>query len=175
MSNNTVESVKKLILDAVASASQWTTIFGPANGPEPQNQYCLVTLMGIEKEQHDVIKWVQGETNVTENQRSESTLHFEIQARGTGSMTTMDNIASYFDSSIRDVDLWGSVGFGGHDEIQNVNVEHQGKILEVSIMNLYIHTTLPKQTSIQFMNNVDITTKMGNNTIGTATIPQEEN
>ena len=170
---NTVESVKKLILTAVQNASGWTTIFGPANGPEPANQYCLVTLMRIVKEAHDVINWTQSATNVTEHQRSESMLEFEIQARGADAMTVGDKIVSYFDSQMRDVDLWPYVGSGGHDELQNISVEHQGKILPVAVVTLYIHTTLPKQNVIEFMNNVDITTKI-DNTETTITIPEEE-
>ena len=171
---NTVESVKKLILNAVAKASGWTTIFWPANGPEPENQYCLVALKRITKQEHDVINWVQTTQNVTEHQRSESTLEFEIQVRGTDAMTTADKIVSYFDSQMRDVDLWPLVGSGGHDDVQDVSTYHQGKILQVAVVNLYIHTTLPKQNVIEYMNSIDITTKIENNSSITITIPEEE-
>ena len=171
--DNTVESVKKLILDAVSNASGWTTIFWPSNGPEPQNQYCLVALKRIEKQAHDVITWVENQENVTEHQRSESTLEFEIQVRGNDAMTTADKIVSYFDSQIRDIDLWPYVGSGGHDDVQDISTYHQGKILPVAVVNVYIHTTLPKQNVIDYMNYVDITTKMYDNEL-TQTVPEEE-
>lgn len=171
--DNTVESVKKLILTAVQNASGWTTIFGPANGPEPANQYCLVWLKRIPKQDHDVITWTQTSTTVTEHQRSESMLEFEIQVRGNESMTTADKIISYFDSQLRDVDLWPYVGSGGHDDAQDISVYHQGKWLPVTVFNLYIHSTLPKQNVIEYMNSVDIDTKIDNNEF-TTTVPREE-
>ena len=113
---NTVESVKKLILTAVKNASGWTTIFWPSNGPEPENQYCLVALKSIRKQERDVINWTRSETSVTEHQRSESTMEFEIQVRGNDALTVADKIVSYFDSQMRDVDLWTYVGSGGRSE-----------------------------------------------------------
>lgn len=175
---NTIESVKKLILTAVQNASGWTTIFGPADGPEPANQYCLLTLRSTEKEQHDVIHYTETQTELTEHQRSESTLSFEVQVRGKDAMTVADKIVSYFDSQLRDIDLWPFVGSGGHDDIQDISTYHQGKILPIAVFNLYFHTTLPKQTKIEFMNNVavsvDLTIKPGEKeTIGPVTIPDE--
>lgn len=170
---NTVESVKKLILDAVKTASGWETIFAAANGPEPANQYCLVTLKRIEKQEHDVINWTKNNDGVTEHQRSESMLEFEIQARGNDAMTVGDKIVSYFDSQLRDVDLWPKVGSGGHDDVQNISTYHQGKILPVAVVTVYIHTTLPKQNVIEYMKFVDITTKIRDNEF-TVTIPEED-
>lgn len=170
---NTVESVKKLILDAVQKASGLVTVFAPANGPEPANQYCLVTLKSIEQQDNDVINWIQGPNSVTERQRSESTMEFEIQVRGANAMTIGDKVKSYFSSELRDIDLWPYVGSGGDDELQNISTYHQGKILPIAVFNLYIHTTLPKQNVIEYMNSVDITTKIVDNEI-TITIPEED-
>ena len=175
--DNTIETVKSKILNAVQSATGWVSIFGPANGPEPANQYCLVTLMSQEKEDHDVINWTKTDTILTENQRSESQLTFEIQARGNDAMSIIDKITSYFDSSLRDIDLWdGTIGYGGHDDGQNISVAHQGKMLPVGVVNIYIHTTIPEQNTIEYMNNFDITTKIGNNiTIGPITVSPSTN
>ena len=173
MANNTVESVKKLILTAVQNASGWTTIFGPANGPEPANQYCLVWLKRIVKQEHDVINWTETSTELTEHQRSESTMEFEIQMRGDDAFTVGDKVVAYFDSQLRDIDLWPKVGSGGHDDLQDISVYHQGKWLPVTVFTLYIHTTLPKQNVVEFMKSVDITTKIYNTEI-TTTVPREE-
>ena len=173
---NTIESVKKLILTAVQNASGWTTIFGPADGPEPANQYCLVTLKEQEKQQHEIVKWTQTKDSITENLRAESTLKFEIQCRGKDAMTTADKITSYFDSQLRDIDLWPYVGSGGHDEVQNISTYHQGKILPVASVDLYIHTTLPKQNRVEYMTNVgvqvDVKGENETTTIGPFTIPE---
>ena len=172
---NTVEYVKKLVLQAIEKASGWITIFGPANGPQPANQYCLVTLKDLETKEHDVINYTETSTTLTEHQRQEATLRFEIQARGNGAISTLHNVVAYLDSSLRDVDFWGVIGSGGHDSIQNISTYQNGKILPVAVMNIDIHTTLPKQNVIEFMNKLDITTKIGNNRTITVTIPEEEN
>lgn len=174
MPNNTVESIKKIILNAVQKASGWPTIFAPADGPTPANQYCLVTLKSIEKFEHDVINIAETETALTETQRSESQLTFEIQARGKDHMTVMDNIVSYFDSSMRDIDLWGKIGSGGHDDIQDISTYLNGKILPVSVLNIYIHTALQKENSLDWMNYIDITSKIDDNDSITITVPQQE-
>lgn len=173
---NTIESVKKLILTAVQNASGWETIFGPSDGPEPANQYCLVTLNRQEKQSHDVVTWTETEDKKIENQRSESQLTFEIQVRGRDSMTVADKITSYFDSEQRWIDLWPFVGYGGHDEVQNISTYHEGKILPIAVVNIYIHTTLPKQNYIEFMKNVDVSIDLSvgteAETIGPITIPE---
>lgn len=175
---NTIESVKKTILNAVQNASGWTTIFGPADGPEPANQYCLVTLKRHESQPYDVINFTQTIDKITEHQRDESELTFEVQVRGKDAMTVADKIVSYFDSTLRDVDLWPYIGSGGHDEVQDISTYHLGKILPVAVVNLYFHTTIPKQNNIEYMKNVDvsvdITVKPGEKeTIGPVTIPTE--
>lgn len=172
---NTVENVKQLVRQAIENASGWITIFGPANGPQPANQYCLVTLKDLETKEHDVIKYTETLTTLTEHQRQEATLRFEIQARGNGAISTLHTVVAYLDSSLRDVDFWGVIGSGGHDSIQNISTYQNGKILPVAVMNIDIHTTLPKQNVIEFMNKLDITTKIGNNRTITVTIPEEEN
>lgn len=170
--NNTVESVKQLIRNAVETSSGWTTVFGPAQGPEPANQYCLLTLMGIEKEQYEVSKW---ENAWTERQRCESTLEFEIQARGKTAMATLEKVMAYFDSEVRDLDLWSYVGSGGHDDIQNAAVYHEGKILEVAIVKLYIHTTLPKENTSEFFDILDISVNRSDNMhVATLTVPPRD-
>jgi len=171
---NTVESVKQLIRTAVENATGWTTIFGPANGPQPANQYCLLTLKSIETQQRDVIKMVETDESLTEHQRQESNLRFEIQTRGTGAMTKMHDIVAYLDSSLREIDLWGLVGSGGHDDAQDISTYQNGKILPVSVMNIDIHTTIPKQNVIEFIKYLDITTKISDNESITITVPTEE-
>lgn len=172
---NTIESVKKLILTAVQNATGWTTIFGPADGPEPANQYCLVTLKSEDTQQHDIIKYTQTQTGVTEHQRSETELTFEVQARGKDAMTAGNKVVSYFDSTLRDIDLWPYVGSGGHDEVQDISTYHLGKILPVAVLNLHIHTTLPKNNTIEYMTNTDVTVKVkvenDTTTVGPVTIP----
>lgn len=173
---NTIENVKQLVRQAIENASGWITVFGPANGPQPANQYCLVTLKDVEVYEHDVIKFTQTDETLTENQRQESTLRFEIQARGNGAISTLHTVVAYLDSSLREIDFWGVIGSGGHDSIQNISTYQNGKILPVAVMNIDIHTTLPKQNVIEFMNRLDITTKIGNNESITITVPnQEEN
>ena len=168
--------LKKLILDAVHNASGWPTIFGPADGPEPANQFCLVTLRRQEKEQHDVINYTKTETSVTEHQRAESTLSFEIQVRGKDAMTVADKITSYFDSELRDIDLWPYIGYGGHDDVQDISAYHEGKILPVAVVNIDFHTTLPKTNTIEYMKNVDVSVDVVNaneydTLVGPVTIP----
>lgn len=169
---NTIESVKELVRKAIEKASGWPAIFGPADGPEPANQYCLVTLKRQFKQPHDVIRWTESIDTITENQRSESTLSFEIQVRGKDAMTVADKITSYFDSELRDSDMWPKVGYGGHDDVEDISTFHEGKILPVALVNIDIHTDIPKQNLVEWMNNVDITTKIGNNEF-TTTIPRE--
>lgn len=171
---NTVDSVKQLVRDAVEKATGWPTIFGPTDGPQPANQYCLLTLRGIETKQRDVHKYTQTEENLTEHQRQESTMNFEIQVRGKGSMEKGQDIIAYLDSDLRDIDLWGQVGSGGHDDVQNISTYQNGKILPVALLNIDIHTNLPKQNVIEFMKYLDITTKIGNNSSITITVPKEE-
>lgn len=172
---NTVESVKQIIREAVEKATGWPTIFGPTDGPQPANQYCLLTLRGIETKQHDVILYDESEEEfVTEHQRQESTINFEVQARGKGAMEKGHDIVAYLDSSVRDIDLWGLVGSGGHDDIQNISTYQNGKILPVALLNIYIHTTLSKENVIEFMKYLDITTKISDNISITETVPNEE-
>lgn len=170
---NTIESVKQLLRTAVENATGWTTVFGPANGPEPANQYCLVTLKDIETQEHDVIEWTEDEEHKYENQRQESALRFEVQARGAGAMDTLSKVVAFLDSGLRYTDLWKDVGSGGHDSVQSISTYQNGKILPAAVVTIYLHAALPKQNVIDYMNNVDITTKIGNNiTIGPITVPQ---
>lgn len=171
---NTIESVTQLIRKAVEAATGWTTILGPTQGPEPANQYCLLTLANHFKETFDVIKYTNDNDHLTEHQRAESTLYFEVQARGMGAMAALDRLTSYLDSTMRDMDLWPYVGSGGHNDSQNISTYHQGKILEVAVITLNIHTTLPKQNIIEYMNNVDLTVNSGNNGVVTITVPDAE-
>lgn len=172
---NTVESVKQLIRNAVEKATGWTTIFAPANGPTPANQYCLLTLKEVKTYERDVLKYTEEEENLIEDQRQESTIEFEVQARGANSISVLQNLVAYLDSGLREIDLWGPIGSGGHDSVQYISTYVNGKILPVAILNLYIHTALPKQNVIDYMNKLDITTKIGNNDIITTVPKQEEN
>lgn len=170
--SNTIESVKQLIREKVQTASGLETIFGPTQGPEPANQYCLLTLMNIYKQQYEVSKWP---TPYTENQRCESTLEFEIQVRGKDAMTHLEKVLSYFDSEIRDLDLWPYVGSGGHDDIENASTYHEGKILEVAVVKIYIHTTLPKENISEFFDILDISVNRSDNMhVATLTVPPQE-
>lgn len=173
--SNTIESVKQLIRNAVEQATGWTAIFGPANGPEPANQYCLVTLKEIETEQHDVIHWTEDSEHYYENQRQESHLKFEVQARGAGAMDSLAKVVAFIDSGLRYIDLWKTLGSGGHDSVQSISTYQNGKILPAAVVNIYIHAALPRQNVIDYMNHLDITTKISDNiTIGPITVPPEE-
>ena len=172
--SNTIESVTQLIRKAVENATGWTTIIGPTQGPEPANQYCLLTLSNHFKETSDVIKYITTPDKLIEHQRAESTLYFEVQARGMGAMAALDRLTSYLDSTMRDMDLWPYVGSGGHNDSQNISTYHQGKILEVAVITLDIHTTLPKENIMDYMNKVDLTVNSGNNGVVTITVPDAE-
>lgn len=171
---NTVEGIIKLIRTAVQNATGWATIIGPVQGPEPANQYCIVTLMNGYKEPYDVISYTQTETSITEHQRGESTLYFEVQARGFGAMDALDKLTGYLDSEMRDVDLWPYVGSGGHDDSQNVSTYHQGKILEVATIMININAALKKENVVEWMNFVDISVNKDNNHIVTIRVPDAE-
>lgn len=172
---NTIESIKQLLRQACDNATGLTTVFGPAQGPEPANQFCLLTLMGIDKEDYDISTWTASYTEpLTEHQRCESTLNFELQVRGKNAMANAEKFIAYLDSELRDIDLWPYVGSGGHDDIQNVTVYHQGKMLEVAQVTFYIHTTLPKQNSSEYFDILDINVKNRNNTdVITIRVPEE--
>lgn len=170
----TVENVKQKIREAVEKATGWPTIFSPANGPQPSNQYCVVTLKDIETFEMDVIKIEDIDDNLVEKQRQESKLTFDVQARGTGSMEKLHDFVAYLDSVERDIDLWDGIGSGGHDSIQNINTYQNGKILPVSVVNVYVHTALKKENIIQYMNVLDISVKISNNETITTTVPTEE-
>ena len=171
---NTLESVKQTVRKALEKATGWTTIFGPADGPQPSNQYCLLTLKEIETKEHDVVTYEDTNNEITEKQRQETTLKFEIQTRGSSAMAKAQDIVAYLDSTARDVDFWGEIGSGGHENVQNISTYQNGKILPVALLNIYIHTTLPKQNVIEYMKYLDIITKIGNNSSITTTVPNEE-
>ena len=170
----TVETVKKKIREAVESATGWTTIFYPANGPQPANQYCIVNLKDINVYDRDVIKKDIVDDNLVEKQRQESKLTFEVQARGTGSMAKLHDFIAYLDSGLRDIDFWNGIGSGGHDSIQNISTYQNGKILPVAVVNVYVHTALKKENIIQYMNVLDIGVKIRNNDTIIIKIPTEE-
>lgn len=172
--NNTIEGVTQLIRTAVETATGWPTVIGPVQGPEPANQYCIVTPINQFKEPHDVIRYTQTDTTYTEKQRSESTLYFEIQARGFGAMDALDKVTSYLDSQKRDIDLWPYVGSGGHDDSQNISTYHQGKILEAATITININANLTKENAIEWMNFVDIVVNKDNNHIVTIKVPDAE-
>lgn len=166
----TVETVKQRIRKAVETASGLPTIFGPSQGPEPANQYMLVTVMEIEKQEYEVSKWPA--FNI-EDQRGESAIKFEIQARGKNAFTYLNKVVSYFDSETRDVDLWPYVGSGGHDEIQNISAYHQGKILEAASVNMYIHAALHQINESEWFDILDISVNKSDNThVATITVPE---
>ncbi len=169
-----VEVIKQLLRNAVETATGWTTIIGPANGPTPANQYCLLTLKEIETLQRDVIRFTETTENLKEHQRQESTLRFEVQTRGTGAMEVTKDLIAYLDSSLREIDLWGIIGSGGHDSIQNISTYVNGKILPVALLNIEVHATLPKENVTEYMNSLDITTKIDDNNSITTTVPQKE-
>ena len=176
MSNQatTIEEVLQIMIEAVSRATGWTTVIGPVQGPEPANQYCIVTLLNQFKQPYDVINYTETTTALTEHQRGESTLYLEVQARGMGAMDAIDKVTSYFDSELRDIDLWPYVGSGGHNDSQNINTYHQGKILEAGIVTININANLKKQTSVEYMNRVDINLIKDNNNIATITVPDAE-
>lgn len=172
--NNTIEGVTQIIRQAVQSATGWTTVIGPVQGPEPANQYCIVTNINQFKQPHDVSKYRDTPLGYLEHQRGESTLYFEIQARGFGAMDALDKVTSYLDSQRRDVDLWPYVGSGGHDDSQNISTYHQGKILEAATITINIHANLTKENTIEWMNFVDIDVKRNHNHVVTIKVPDAE-
>lgn len=172
--SNTIEGVTQIIRQAVQSATGWTTVIGPVQGPEPANQYCIVTNINQFKQPHDVIKYTQTANAMTEHQRGESTLYFEIQARGFGAMDALDKVTSYLDSHKRDIDLWPYVGSGGHDDSQNISTYHQGKILEAATITININAALTKQNTLEWMNFVDIDVNKDHNHIVTIKVPDAE-
>lgn len=174
--NKTIEGVTQLLRTAVEGATGWTTVIGPVQGPEPANQYCIITPMNEYKQPHDVINYTQTETKITEHQRSESTITFEVQARGYGAMQALDNFISYLDSELREIDLWPYVGSGGHDDTQNISTNgyHQGKMLEMAVVNVYINANLKKENELQWFNIVDIGIIKDNNVIASITVPEQE-
>lgn len=174
MPATTIEQVTQLVRQAVENATGWVTVIAPVQGPEPANQYCVVTDQRAYKQPHDVINYTQTETNITEHQRSETTITYEIMARGFGAMDAIDKFTSYLDSELRDVDLWPYVGSGGHDDAQQMNTYHMGKMLEIAVVNIDIHTSLKKQNSLEWMNSVDIDVFKENNKIATITVPDVE-
>lgn len=174
VTSNTIEGVTQIIRKAVEAATGWTTIIGPVQGPEPANQYCIVTLVNQFKQPHDVIKYTQTETGIKEHQRGESTLYFEVQSRGFGAMDALDKLTSYLDSHLRDIDLWPYVGSGGHDDSQNISTYHQGKILEVGTIVININAALTKENTLEWMNFVDIDVNKDNNHIVTIKVPDVE-
>ena len=89
-------------------------------------------------------------------------------------MAKLDELSSYLDNPQRDIDLWPYVGSGGHEDSQCVSTYHQGKILEVGVMNIAIHANLVKNSTIEYMNSVDITTYSGNTEVVTITVPDAE-
>lgn len=172
--SNTIEGVTQIIRQVVQSATGWTTVIGPVQGPEPANQYCIVTNINQFKQPHDVIKYTQTANAMTEHQRGESTLYFEIQARGFGAMDALDKVTSYLDSHKRDIDLWPYVGSGGHDDSQNISTYHQGKILEAATITININAALTKQNTLEWMNFVDIDVNKDHNHIVTIKVPDAE-
>lgn len=169
---SSVEDIKQLLRKAVEASTGWITVISPVNGPTPSNQYCLLTLKDIETLQRDVIHFTDT-INLVEHQRQESTIRFEIQARGNGAMEVLHDFVAYMDSSNREIDLWGVIGSGGHDSIQNISTYVNGKILPVAMINIDVHATLSKENIVEYMNRLDISTKTGNITI-TTTVPKEE-
>ena len=174
--NKTIEGVTQIIRAATEKATGWTTVIGPVQGPEPANQYCVLTCTNQFKQPHDVINYTQTEESITEHQRAESTLTFEIQARGFGAVNALDKLTSYFDSEARDIDLWPYVGSGGHEDVQNISTSgyHQGKMLEMAVVNVYINANLKKENAIDWFNIVDIGIIKDNNVIATITVPDAE-
>jgi len=174
MSEMTLEDIEDLIRQAVEKATGWPAFIIPLQGPEPANQYCTINLSNQYKQPYDVVRYSETDTALNIRQRSESTLYFEIQARGRGAMEKLDELTSYLDSPERDIDLWPFVGSGGHEDSQCVSTYHQGKILEVGVLNIAIHANTPKLNTIEYMNSVDITTYSGNTEVVTITVPDAE-
>lgn len=170
----TIEEIKQLMRTAVETATGWPTVIDPVQGPEPANQYCILNLVNQFKEPYDVVSYTDSDDEITVRQRSESTLYFEVQARGHGAVAKIDELTSYLDNPQRDIDLWPFVGSGGHEDSQNVSTYHQGKILEVGVVNIAIHAIVPKLSTIEFMNSVDIKTYSGNTEVVTITVPDAE-
>jgi hypothetical protein len=128
--------------------------------------------MNIYKQEHEVSKWPDA---FTEKQRCESTLEFEIQCRGKNAMTYLEKVISYFDSEIRDLDLWPYVGSGGHDDIENIQTYHEGKILEAAVVKIYIHTTLPKENISEWFDILDISVNRSDNIhVATIKVPDRD-
>lgn len=172
--SNTIEGVTQIMRKAVEAATGLTTLIGPVQGPEPANQFCIITLMNNYKQPHDVIRYTQTETTMAERQRGESTLTFEVQARGKDAMDKINSVASFLDSELRDIDLWPYVGSGGHTDAQYVGTYYQGKMLEIAVMNIDIHANITKQNALEWMNFVDIDVIKDNNVIASITVPEQE-
>lgn len=172
--SNTIEGVTQLLRSAVQAATGWTTVIGPVQGPEPANQYCIVTDKSQYKQPHEVTTYTKTKETIIARQRSESSLTYEVQARGFGAMDALDKVTSYFDSEGRDVDLWPYVGSGGHDDVQSINTYHQGKILEAAVVSITLNANLTKINSPEWFKMVDINIIKDNNTIATITVPDAE-
>ena len=169
----TIEEVTQLLRKAVENATGWTTVIAPVQGPEPANQYCVLTDSRSYKQPYDVINYTQTETKIIEHQRGEST-SYEVQARGYGAMEALDKLTSYLDSELREIDLWPYIGSGGHDDAQQMNTFHMGKMLEIAVINIDVHAALKKQNELEWMNCVDIGVIKDNNLIATITVPDAE-
>ena len=65
--SNTVEGVTQLLRAAVQAATGWTTVIGPVQGPEPANQYCIVTDKSQYKQPHEVTTYTKTKETIVKN------------------------------------------------------------------------------------------------------------
>lgn len=188
-----LERANQLFRLLVELASGWPCVIAPYNGPAPANQYCSVWIKSAAPEQHDIQKTgFNEEGNFYIDQKNETYLSVEIKAMGANAKGVLNKVISKLKSPERwygalqeqdpikswvNAPLWQYLGFGGHDNIQDISTEVLGKILPQAVVTVYFYANLSTVEVIEGMTCLDISVTLKDNEddIFTVNIGEKQN
>lgn len=174
-----LERVRQLIRSLVELASGWPCVIAPYNGVTPANQYCSVWLKEAAPEQYDIQKTgtnEDGEFYI--DQKNETYLKFEIKAMGQGAQGALNKVISELKSPergygalesedplerLKNAPLWQYIGYGGHDNIQDISTVVLGKVLPQAVVTVYFYANLSTVKIIEGMASVDLNISIRDN------------
>lgn len=174
-----LEEARQLFRALAEVATGLPCVIAPYNGATPANQYCSVWVKETAPEQYDIQEnGFNTDGNFYIWQKNETYLKVEFKAMGQGAMGALNKILSAIKSPergygaldstdplerIKNAPLWQYLGYGGHDNIQDISTVSLGKVLPQAFVNVYFYANFSTTHTIEGMSAVDIGVQVKDN------------
>lgn len=174
-----LERARQLFRSLAEVATGLPCVIAPYDGPTPANQYCSVWVKELSPEQYDIqYTGFNEDGDFYIDQKNETYLKVEFKAFGQGALAALEKVISELKSPergysatddedplerIKNAPLWQYLGYGGHDNIQDISTVVLGKVLPQAVVNVYFYANLSTVKVIEGFDVVDLNVSVRDN------------